>query len=77
VCAPVADGNAVLGDSEGGNEPCGYEEGKSESVHSDEFGGKNTNLWDDNADLCVLLHQNEIKRNSKQLKTNCLLSEIL
>ena len=26
VCAPVADGNAVLGDSEGGNEPCGYEE---------------------------------------------------
>jgi hypothetical protein len=65
VSTPVADGDAILGDGKGGNEPYGYEESKSEFVHSDDFGGKNTNLWNDNADLWGLLHPLETKRNSK------------
>ena len=34
VGAPVADGDAVLGDGEGGYEPYGYDESRFEFVHS-------------------------------------------
>ena len=39
VGAPIADGNAVLGERKRGDKPSGYEKGKkSKSVHNDEFG---------------------------------------
>ena len=37
VGTPVADGDAVLCDGEGGNKPCGYEKGRLDSVHRDEI----------------------------------------